>query len=217
MTNKQNKISQFNRSGNVHYRVEQRDNGETGLMLQVDFDRAPEPDHSFVADFVEVSKTEADVLIVFGKIDLPSGKKLRNKVELYFSFTPFVHQLWRSSRRLHAALANSMEQRGDVAKDSSGISSETEKVMTLVTNNVLIVQASGQCLLDFFLISAKDLWVKTRKGDPLNVEGLVRVFINEHLLLEFMNRCDEIAQGLVKDLDITFSEDDDEVMESIAL
>ena len=77
MTNKlarTNRTSQFNRSGSVHYRLEQREDGAAAVMLTVDFERAPTPEHTYVADFFEISRAESDVLIVFGKIDLPGAK-----------------------------------------------------------------------------------------------------------------------------------------------
>lgn len=217
MTNKLAKSPAFNRSGAVHYRVEQRENGETGISLAVDFDRAPIPSDTYVADFCEVFRSEGDVVIVFGKIDFPSGKVLRNKIELYFAYQPFVYQLWRSTRRMHETLAKTLEEKGAKAKDSSVLSSETDKVKTMMTNNALIVQAGGQCALDFFLISAKDLWIKTRKGEALNMDALVRVFVSEQVLLEFLNRCNSIAQDLVKELKITFEENDDATLDSIEL
>jgi hypothetical protein len=214
---KTNKTGQFNRSGVVHYRVDERQDGGTMVMLTVDFERAPTPEHTYVADFVEVSRADSDVLIVFGKIDFPGQKSLRNKVEIYFPFRPFVYQLWRSSRVLHQQIQDSAVERAIAAKDCSAISSQAEKVQTLVANNALIVITGGQCMFDFFLIAAKDLWLKTRKGDPLNMDALVRVYSSEPILLRFLDRCDAIAQELIRDLDLTDLEDIDENVESIEL
>jgi hypothetical protein len=217
MANKLAKTNQYNRSGSVHYRIDAHAGGQTALSLSVDFDRAPVPDHSYVADFVEVSREQADVLIVFGKIDLPSRKALRNKIELYFPFVPFVHQLWRSSRKFHEGLKQAITQKGHVVTVPNAISSETSKVQSFVTNACLMAQANGQCMLDFFLINPKDLWLKTRKGDALNLDALVRVFMNDYLIVELLDRCDEIAQALVTELEITFPENEDEIVESVQL
>jgi hypothetical protein len=214
---KTNRTSQFNRSGSVHYRLEQREDGAAAVTLTVDFERAPTPEHTYVADFFEVSRAESDVLIVFGKIDLPVAKSLRNKIEIYFPFQPFVYQLWKSSRQMHELLVKSATEKGYVAAGTSAITSATDKVQTLATNNALIVMGGGQCMMDFFLIAAKDLWIKTRKGDPLNMDALVRVYLNERLLLGFLDRCDAIAQDLVKELGITFAEDNDEDLELVDL
>jgi hypothetical protein len=201
----------------VHYRVEQQENGVAAVSLSVDYERAPTPNHTYVADFAEILRAESDVVIVLGKIDLPSAKSLRNKIEIYFPFQPFVYQLWKSSRKLHAMLKESATEKGYAAKPPSTVTSETDKVQTLATNNALIVIGAGQCIMDFFLISAKDLWIKTRKGDPLDMEALVRVYLNERLLVGFLDQCDVIAKELVKDLNFTISEDDDEDLESVEL
>ncbi len=61
----------------------------------------------------------------------------------------------------------------------------------------------------FFLIAAKDLWLKTKKGDPLNVNAIVRVYMSEQVLLGLLNRCDELAQALKVELDLPGLEDND--------
>ncbi len=215
--NKIAKTNQFNRSGNVYYRLDQREDGESTVTLTVDFERAPEPERSYIADYFEIHRTDADVMIVFGKKDYPSDKKLRNKIEIYFPFHPFVHQLWKSSRKLHKLLEKTFKEKGKTAKTPGNIDSSQALVQTLAANNALVVMSGGQCVMDFFLIAAKDLWVKTKKGDPLNVDAIVRVFFSEHILLGFLNRCDEIAQVLIPELDIPVMEEDDEVVESIEL
>ena len=51
---KPSKITQFNRSGSVHYRLNQSEDGWSSVALTVDYERVPVPDHTYVADFVEV-------------------------------------------------------------------------------------------------------------------------------------------------------------------
>jgi len=208
------KSGQVNRTGNVHYRVNQTEDGQMSLMLAVDFERAPTPDHTYVADFVEVSKAESDVLIVLGKIDLPSGKRLRNKIEIYFPFHPFVYQLWKSSRKFHEMIRNSVPVKSP-SLTQRDIASDTERVQTMTANNALMVRVGGQSMVDFFLISAKDMWVRTKKGDPLNMEALVRVYTNDRLLLRLLDACDTIAKGLIEELNLTITEGDDENLEYV--
>ncbi|HVN93268.1 MAG TPA: hypothetical protein VMT38_06215 [Terracidiphilus sp.] len=211
------KINQFNRSGAVYYKVEQREDGASAVTLSVDFERVPEPDHSYVADYFEVHRADADVLMVFGKMNFPSEKELRNKIEIYFPFHPFMHQFWKSSTKLRKTIQKNFELKGKTAKRQGSIASSGEKVQTLAANCALIVNNAGQCVADFFLIAAKDIWLKTKKGDPLNVSAIVRVFMSEHILLGLLNRCDEIAGELKKELDIPAVEEDDENLESVEL
>lgn len=211
--NKLAKLSQFNRSGNVHYRLEEREGGSL-VTLNVDFERAPVPDRSYIADYFEVHRTEADVLMVFGKKEFPSESELRNKIEIYFPFHPFVQQLWQSSRKMHEGLREALEKRGKLAKPPGDLATKVN-TMTLSANNVLIVNSGGQCVMDFFLISAKELWLKTKKGDPLNLDAIVRIFVSEQLLLGFLDQCDPLAQKLKGELEIPVLEDDHEIVESI--
>lgn len=215
--NKLAKTAQFNRSGNVYYRVDQREDGQSLVTMTVDFERVPVPDSSYVADYFEIRRADADIVMVFGKKAFPSETQLRNKIEIYFPFHPFVHQLWKSSRRMLKGLRETFEKKGKTATAPGDLSSPVEKVQTLAANNVLIVVSGGQCVMDYFLIAAKDIWLKTKKGDPLNVDAIVRVYVSEHILLGFLNRCDQLAQELRPELDIPVMEEDDEIVESVAL
>src|SRR3569833_3562453 len=97
------KHNQINTSGIVHYRVENRD--DSGLVTMfIDYERAPEPDHSYIADYFEVHKAAEDVVLVFGKTDFPASSSLRNKIEIYFPNHAFMHQLWKSTRNIHDSL-----------------------------------------------------------------------------------------------------------------
>jgi hypothetical protein len=214
--NKLAKTNQFNRSGNVYYRVDPCEDGQSLVTLSVDFENVPVPESSYIADYFEIRRTDADVVMVFGKKNFPSETELRNKIEIYFPFHPFVHQLWKSARKMHKTMQETFDKKGKIAKAPGDLKSPEAKVQTLAANNVLIVMSGGQCVMDFFLIAAKDLWLKTKKGDPLNVDAIVRVFVSEHILLGFLNRCDELAQELKPELDFPVMEEDDEVVESVA-
>jgi hypothetical protein len=67
------------------------------------------------------------------------------------------------------------------------------------------------------LLGAKDIWLRTKNGDPLNITAIVRVFVSEQLLLGFLRRSDEIARSVKDKLDIPLSEDHDENLEPIKL
>jgi hypothetical protein len=216
--NKLAKLSQFNRTGAVYYRVEQQsEDGIAAISLSVDFERAPEPDRSYVADYFEIHRTDADVMLVFGKMDFPSQTKLRNKIEIYFPIHPFMQQLWKTSRKMHKSLREQFQKKGKQGKQPGNLDSSGVVVQTLTSNNALIVLSGGQCVMDFFLINAKDLWLKTRKGDPLNLDAIVRVFTNEHIVLGLLDCFDALAQELNKEFDVPVTEEDDETVESLPL
>jgi hypothetical protein len=211
------KNNQLNTQGVVHYRVEQQTDGLGRISLLVDWERAPEPDHSYIADYFELHKSDSDVVIVLGKTEMPGGHgALRNKIEIYFPFHPFMNQFWKSSRRMHAALSKNFQEKGKTATAEGKLQAGPDaKIQTLAANNALVVMSAGQCVADFFLIPAKDIWMKTQKGGPLNITAIVRVFMSEHVLLGLLNRCDEVAQVLKQEIEISVAEEDDEVLESL--
>jgi hypothetical protein len=138
-------------------------------------------------------------------------------LEIYFPFHPFMHQLWKSTRQLQQTLEDAFQKKGKTAKEAGSLKKPVSKVQTLAANNALIVNSGGQCVIDFLLLAAKDVWLKTKNGDPLNVTAIVRVFVSEQLLLGFLRRCDEVAQNVKDKLDIPVSEEHDANLESVKL
>jgi hypothetical protein len=208
------KPEQLNRSGPVRYFVHETKEGQPkAISLQVAYDEAPVPEHYYVADYFQIVPQDFDVLLIFGKLDHPKLDRLRNKVEIFFPVENFVRQLWFTSREFQKSLAkyvagNNMEPVGP-----SKVSAETDKVQTLQSNNALIVQATGDCIMDFFYISPKDLWLKPLKGEGVGIEALVRVMITASVMLGFMQECDRVAQELKETFGIKL-EDENALVES---
>ena len=152
-------------------------------------------------------------MLIFGKLDHPNVERLRNKIEVYFPAEIFVRQLWKSSRDFQKVLEEYVEKSHAQAVGPGVVSAQTDKVQTLHSNNVLMVLNAGHCIMDFFYISAKDLWVKPLKNEAIGIEALVRVITSGAVVLGFLRECDRIAGELVERLGIKL-EADDAVLES---
>ena len=199
----------------MRYKVQATSEGKPSIVsLAIAYDEAPVPDHYYVADYYEVVAQDFEVLLIFGKLDHPKLDRLRNKIEIYFPTHLFVHQLWKSSREFQRILEDYVRQNLSQAVGPSSVSSETDKVQTLHGNNVLMVLSGGQSIMDFFYISAKDLWLKPAKGEAIGIEALVRVIIPASVLLGFLQECDKVAKALIDKLKIEITEDEDAVVES---
>jgi hypothetical protein len=185
----------------------------TGISMAINYELAPVPTHYYVSDFYQIFPRELDILMVFGKIDHPKSDRLRNKLEIIFPAHQFVHQLWKSSREFEKTMKGFLEQQHIPSIGPGTISAETEKVQTFYSNNVLMVQAAGQCILDFFYISEKDLWLKPPKNEQVPLEALVRVMMQSPSMAGFLNACDEIAAHFIKKLGLEIKEDDNEALE----
>lgn len=184
-----------------------------GINMSVDYSLAPVPSHYYVADFYQVYARDLDILMIFGKIDHPKSDRLRNKVEIIFPAHQFVYQLWKSSREFEKSMTGFLAKHGISVIGPGIISAETEKVQTLYSNNVLMVQAAGQCILDFYYISEKDLWLKPQKNEPLSLEALVRVMMESPSMSGFLRECDKVAAHFIEKLAIEIKENDDETLE----
>jgi len=199
----------MNRQGPVRYVVHEAVEGQpTTLTLGVAYDEAPVPDHYYVADYFQVIVNDFSVLLIFGKLDHPQLDRLRNKIEIYFPVDSFVRQLWKTSRTYQSSLEKYVANNKAVPVRPSNVSPQTDKVQTLQSNNALIVQATGDCIIDFFYISPKDLWLKPPKSEPIGMEALVRVMVSASVMLGFMQECDKAAKGLIDKLGIKLEEED---------
>jgi hypothetical protein len=183
-------------SGPVRYRIDGPPEAPTGAIIAIDYTEAPVPNHYYVADYFQVFDQDPQILFVFGKTDFPETGRLRNKLEIYFPSYFFVKQLWISSRAFHEALRRFTVDRGYSPVPAGTIPGTTEKVQTLHSNNVLMVQSGGECMMDFFYLSPRDFYLKTQKKQNVDLEALVRVIISHTLLLGFLDACEPIAQAL---------------------
>lgn len=208
------KADSYNRRGPVRYVVHETGPGQPVLLnLGIAYDEAPVPEHYYVADYYQIIPQDFDVLLIFGKLDHPAIDRLRNKIEIYFAVQSFVRQLWYSSRDFQDGLEKYVAQNKAQALMPSAVSAQTEKVQTLHSNNALIVHSSGDCILDFFYISPKDLWIKPAKREAIELEALVRVLAPASLVLGFLREVDRVSKDLVTKLEIKL-EDENAVVES---
>lgn len=137
-----------------------------------------------------------DVMLEFGKRTGPRSETLRSKVEIYFPTLMFINQLWATSRNFHTILAKMVGDVGFKADEPSPTVIDTDKVQTVHSNNVLVVMSGGECMMDFFYISPKELWTKPPKHGNIEIEALVRIICVPTLALAFFDACEPIAEQM---------------------
>jgi hypothetical protein len=185
----------------------------TGISMAINYELAPVPSHYYVADFYQVFPRELDILMIFGKIDHPKSERLRNKIEIIFPVHQFIYQLWKGSRDFEKTINAFLDQHHIPLVRPGTIPAETDKVQTLYSNNVLMVQAAGQCISDFFYISEKDLWLKPPKSEQVPLEAIVRVMMQSPTMAGFLQACDDVAAHFIKKLGLEIQENDNETLE----
>jgi hypothetical protein len=185
-------------SGPVRYRAIGPQDSPSAFQIAIDYTDAPVPQHYYVADYVSVANLNTDVLFIFGKgerADAPQ-EKLRSKLEVFFPAPIFVGQLWKSSRTFHQTLRALVEKQGYQVSQVGSPDVSAEKVQTLHANNALLVLTPGETMIDFFYISPRDLYLKTRKGQNIGMEAVVRIILSLPALLSLLNACESIANTL---------------------
>jgi hypothetical protein len=188
---------QFQGSGPVRYKIQTSKDGLQSAMLAIDYADAPVPTHYYVADYFEVANLDPRILFTFGKLNYPSDKQLRNKLEIDFPAPLFVMQLWKSRADFHKLLKTFVQQNGYQAMNPGGLSEPVEKVQTIHSNNALMILSAGDCMIDFFYLSPRDMALKAPKSEELYLEPLVRVMTSPNLLLGLLNACEPIAEDLI--------------------
>jgi hypothetical protein len=188
---------QLSGSGPIRYKVQAGKDGFAAAMMVVDYADAPVPPNYYVADYFEVANLDPKILFTFGKLDYPNNKKLRNKLEIDFPVLLFVAQLWASQTEFQKNLRRSIEQFGYEAVKPGTIVGPVEKVQTMHSNNALMVQSAGECMIDFFYVSPRDMAFRAPRNLPIALEPLVRVITAENFLLGFLDACAPIAETLI--------------------
>ncbi len=186
-------------NGPVKYKVEATpDSDYSRVLVHIDYTDAPLPQHYYVADFFSVTSLGSTVLLTFGKFDnIKKREKLRSKVEIYFPSVAFVRQFWTTSRDLHKTLRRWVAAHPFELAESSNTADETaEKIQTLQSNNVMMVLSSGETVLDFYYMSPRELFLKTKKNKEVELEPLVRILVEPQMLLGFLDECEPIAEFL---------------------
>jgi len=147
---------------------------------------------------VHVANLDPQVLFVFGKRDGADALRaqLRNKIEVFFPAIYFVNQLWKSSRDFHEGLRKMVQHFHYEISPISPTDLSCAKVQTFHSNNVMIVLSGGEAMIDFFYISPRDLYLKPRRKERIELEALVRVIIAPNLLLAMLDACQPMAQAL---------------------
>ena len=186
----------------------------SGVYLAVDYTEAPIPEHFYVADYTYAANLDSDALLVFGKgeqSEVPQ-QKLRSKVEVFFPAITFVTQFWKSSREFHGVLRKFVEDHHYQVHAAPSSDVHAEKVQTLHSNNALVVLSGGEAMIDFFYISPRDLYFKTRKNQEIRLEGLVRILLAPPLLLSLLDACAPIVDAFKQRFPV--EETGNEIMES---
>lgn len=193
-----NKLARQRGNSPVRYKIAGPIDKPTALYLGVDYEEAPVPQNYYVADYYRLEEQDLTVTITFGKID-SAEKGLRSKVEIVFPAITFVAQLWASSRDFHKTLARFVADVGSqAASPGERMRVLGDKVHTAQANNVLMLISGGECLMDFFYISPKEIWSKPRKGGEIDLEAVVRIIIPANLLLGFLDSCEAIVEPMKK-------------------
>jgi hypothetical protein len=180
----------------VTYRVLGPPGAPSGVQLHVDYSTAPEPDNFYFSDYYEVVDLEPDILFVFGKLDRPGGKEIRNRIEIYFPAAEFVNQFWKSTAQFYDKLRDFAAAKGYSAQRAGQIAEIPQKVQVFRSNNAFMAQGGTDTVLDFSYISPRDVFLKTMKGQSLTIEALVRVNMSVAQLWGVLDACRPIAERL---------------------
>ena len=187
------RAEQWNTSGAVNYRLI----APAGIELGMDYSKAPVPEHFYFADYLSVDEDSSQVMFTFGKLDKPLIDQLRSKVEVYFNPLMFIKQFWFSARELHEKIKTLAKARGFTATPHGPLL-PAPKVQTFQANQLSMLMTEGECILDFFYLSPKDLFYKPQKNEKIDLEALVRIILSPPLVLSFLEQSQPLADKFLK-------------------
>jgi hypothetical protein len=179
-------------SGPVRIRITEAKGGEGLVEMWLDYEKADVPSRAYFADYVDVQTGRADVTLIFGRL-VPGTKKLRTQVEISFSRDSFVAQLWKSSRAFHEGLKKNPEFR--LPPMEGAVYSDT--VHTSRANNVFMAMMGEEAILDFYYIAPSEIhFVKAGQRNRVNLDPVIRISLPSPLVLEFLDKCDDLVSQM---------------------
>lgn len=173
--------------GPVRVQLEQVGIDQARVLLSVDYSRTPPPDISYFADYCDVRQRRSWINLIFGKLT-DDGKELRTRVEIAFPETLFNRQLWNSSEGMRETVARFVAGK---AIELTRISEGREKIQTFQANNVFMALQGEEAVLDFYYLSAKELFMVRNFPDrESSLIPVIRICTDTYLLDAFFRLCE---------------------------
>jgi len=179
--------------GAVRLRVIQTGPIENLVELRVDYEKADVPSRAYYADYCDVVKGRSGISLFFGK--LKSGTSvLRNKVEIVFPEELFIRQLWKNATSLLEKAKEEFERR---PLEPIQELVDTEIVQTFRSNNVMLIFASDEALMDFYYIAPTEIhYAFTKKRADISLDPVIRIVLSTSLLFELLTKCKQILERI---------------------
>ncbi len=179
--------------GPVKLRITPVDATSANLEVGVDYSLAEDPSRHYDADYCDVVASRTGVTLIFGRLK-PNIVELRSKIEVAFSDDNFMRQIWFQTRGIHATARSSTM--GNALEPLSGLP-DPDKVQCFRANTVFMALLVGESVIDFYYISPGDIHLaRVQRKVEIPLEGVVRVVLSTPLLLEFLDKCQPLADHL---------------------
>jgi hypothetical protein len=179
--------------GAVRMRVIQTGPKENTVELKVEYDKAEVPARAYYADYCDVIKGRSGVSLLFGKLK-PGTSVLRNKVEIVFPEELFVRQLWKNSRNLHERMREEFARRPlEPIPDLT----DTDTVQAFRANNVMMIGARDEALMDFYYIAPTEVhYAYLKKKAEITLDPVIRIVLSGSLVFELLEKCEKIVEQI---------------------
>jgi hypothetical protein len=179
----QRKLTPYGAASAVTIQSSVRSGAEDIIRVQVDYAQVPAPDAYYVADYAKIGVKGATVQITFGKIEGSDGTKLRNKLEVNIPAYAFMGQWMGALDFIMKVKKGLVEKHFPLYVLPPGMNEETDKVQTVHSNNSFITGGEGECCVDLYFLSPRDIRFYVERSETPKIEPLVRVIMESQLLV----------------------------------
>lgn len=174
-------------------RITQTGPTENTIEMRVEYDLAEPPSRAYYADYCDVIQGRAGISLIFGKLK-PGEGILRNKVEIVFPQGLFLRQLWKGSRALHEKARQEYDRN---PLDPVANFADTDVVQTFRANNVMMLGASDEALMDFYHIAPTEIhYAFRRKKKEIALDPVIRIVLSTPLIFEFLEKCRTVVEQI---------------------
>ena len=164
------------------------------IAIQIDYALLPAPPSYFYADYVFVQR-EAQVGMATIQFGRTQHQKVQSRIEVVMPESSLFGQFWNSLGNVEAVIDKqlaSRRQTGSAAKPTL----EPQRSTTLYANNAFLAVGSGECSLDLYYLSPRDIHLAKTRRMALTLHPIIRIIMPSIAVKELLNQVRPYAESM---------------------
>lgn len=164
------------------------------IAIQIDYALLPSPPNYFYADYVFVQR-EVQVGMASIQFGRTQHQKIQSRVEVVLPESSLFGQFWNSLGSVESVIDKQLanrKQTGSVSKPSL----EPQRLTTLYANNAFMAVGAGECSLDLYYLSPRDIHLAKTRRMALTLHPIIRLIMPSLTVKDLLNQVRPYAESI---------------------